>query len=228
MTVFFQFNFVCAFIVIVLFNLFIFSCSNEFCSKTDGTCSNEFNENLGKNKYQDDFASKIISKINFAESNYKNCPYSNCSCFFKTLKNDLKPFKNGITREMIDSIRSRGTTYIIYEKRLYRDKDCLFPSRCSGIEYFIKKIISHLKNTELIINTRDWPQISRHFKLFGPVFSFSKTQDYLDIMYPAWSFWEGGPAIKTYPTGLGRWDLHRKKLSEESSKWPWNKKKSIG
>ena len=27
-------------------------------------------------------------------------------------------------------------------------------------------------------------------------------------MYPAWTFWEGGPAVwPIYPTGLGRWDL---------------------
>ena len=28
-----------------------------------------------------------------------------------------------------------------------------------------------------------------------PVFSFSKTSEYWDIMYPAWTFWEGGPAL---------------------------------
>ena len=28
-----------------------------------------------------------------------------------------------------------------------------------------------------------------------------------DIMYPAWTFWEGGPAVwPIYPNGLGRWD----------------------
>ena len=26
-------------------------------------------------------------------------------------------------------------------------------------------------------------------------------------MYPAWTFWEGGPAVwPIYPNGLGRWD----------------------
>ncbi len=29
-------------------------------------------------------------------------------------------------------------------------------------------------------------------------------------MYPAWTFWEGGPAVwPIYPTGLGRWDQQR-------------------
>ena len=35
-----------------------------------------------------------------------------------------------------------------------------------------------------------------------PVFSFSKTQYYYDIFFPAWTFWAGGPAIKHHPTGI--------------------------
>lgn len=46
-------------------------------------------------------------------------------------------------------------------------------------------------------------------------------------MYPAWSFWEGGPAIKIYPTGLGRWDLHRKKLISISKDIKWEEKKKV-
>ena len=35
-----------------------------------------------------------------------------------------------------------------------------------------------------------------------------QTPNEKDIMYPAWTFWEGGPAVwPIYPTGLGRWDL---------------------
>lgn len=34
-------------------------------------------------------------------------------------------------------------------------------------------------------------------------------------MYPAWTFWEGGPAVwPIYPTGLGRWDLMRDDLKK--------------
>lgn len=54
-----------------------------------------------------------------------------------------------------------------------------------------------------------------------------QTKDYLDITYPAWTFWEGGPAISIYPTGLGRWDKFRKSIQEEAEKWPWSKKKEI-
>lgn len=46
-------------------------------------------------------------------------------------------------------------------------------------------------------------------------------------MYPAWSFWAGGPAISLYPTGLGRWDQHRKSINDASHNWPWSEKKSI-
>lgn len=47
-------------------------------------------------------------------------------------------------------------------------------------------------------------------------------------MYPAWSFWAGGPAISLYPTGLGRWDQHRQSINEASYTWPWEEKRSIG
>lgn len=57
---------------------------------------------------------------------------------------------------------------------------------------------------------------------------YFQTDEYYDIMYPTWAFWEGGPAIKLYPTGLGRWDLHRELLKEAGEKWPWDKKKNLG
>lgn len=80
----------------------------------------------------------------------------------------------------------------------------MFPARCSGIEHFLLEILPKLPDMELVINTRDWPQIHKGYGLFGPVFSFSKTAEYNDIMYPAWAFWEGGPAISLYPTGIGK------------------------
>lgn len=80
----------------------------------------------------------------------------------------------------------------------------MFPARCSGIEYYLLKLVSKLPNMEFIVNTRDWPQIHKNYGVFGPVFSFSKTQLYYDIMYPAWAFWEGGPAIGLYPKGIGK------------------------
>jgi EGF-domain serine glucosyl/xylosyltransferase len=149
-----------------------------------------------------------------------------CSCYTDVLKQDLAPFKrDGITKDMFDAGRDRGTKYQVINHRLYRQKICTFPSRCSGVEYFIKQHLPELPNMEMIINCRDWPQINKNWGTpKAPVLSFSKTADYLDIMYPTWGFWEGGPAISLYPTGLGRWDKHRVTLKKAAEKHPWTKK----
>lgn len=127
---------------------------------------------------------------------------------------------------MIDSVRTRGTNYQIVSNKLYRQKDCNFPSRCSGVEHFIKKVLAtvNLPDMDLVINVRDYPQVLPHYGPQGPVLSFSKTKEYRDIMYPAWSFYEGGPAIKLFPTGLGRFDLLRQSLSKAATENPWEKK----
>ncbi|CAB0002452.1 unnamed protein product [Nesidiocoris tenuis] len=112
--------------------------------------------------------------------------------------------------------------------RVYRQKDCLFPSRCEGVDYFLNSIKEHIPNTQLVINFHDWPQVNKHFNQLLPVFSFSKTDEFFDIMYPAWSFWKGGPALSLYPKGIGRWDEFYEKLVQKSKIWTWNKKKDLG
>jgi len=54
---------------------------------------------------------------------------------------------------------------------------------------------------------------------YTPLFSFSRTHlDHADIMYPAWTFWAGGPAVwPIEPTGLGRWDIKRDNLAKRSA-----------
>lgn len=51
-----------------------------------------------------------------------------------------------------------------------------------------------------------------------------QTSEFYDITYPAWTFWEGGPAISLYPKGLGRWDLHRSSISKAAEETPWTEK----
>lgn len=102
----------------------------------------------------------------------------------------------------------------------------MFPSRCAGVEYFILKILDKLPDMDFVINTRDYPQVNKLFGDLKPVFSFSKTEEYADITYPAWTFWEGGPAISLYPRGLGRWDIMRKEISESAKIWPWDEKEN--
>lgn len=94
----------------------------------------------------------------------------------------------------------------------------MFPSRCAGVEHFLLEAAPDLPDMEFILNTRDWPQIHRNYGFFGPVFSFSKTPEYNDIMYPAWAFWEGGPAISLYPKGIGKHSVHKNSTKQKDQK----------
>lgn len=67
---------------------------------------------------------------------------------------------------MIDNIHQYGTKYQIINNKIYRDPKCLFPSRCSGIEYFLKENIRKIPDLEMIVNCRDWPQINHAYVNF--------------------------------------------------------------
>ncbi|XP_016407514.1 protein O-glucosyltransferase 1-like [Sinocyclocheilus rhinocerous] len=168
----------------------------------------------------------FIRKITEATNNYQPCSQENCSCHLSVLKDDLRPFKNGMSEGlMADTVhRGVGTHYQIIGNKLYREQSCMFPARCSGVEHFILKVVNRLPDLEVVINVRDYPQVPGWVQPVLPVLSFSKTADYQDIMYPAWTFWEGGPAVwPIYPTGLGRWDLMRDDLKTSAARWPWKK-----
>ncbi|KAF4797926.1 Protein O-glucosyltransferase 1 [Turdus rufiventris] len=161
----------------------------------------------------------ITGQIKRAVEAYEPCVKENCSCHQSVWKQDLAPFRGGISKETMSDVVSRklGTHYQIIKNKLYREQDCMFPARCSGVEHFILGIIHRLPDMEMVINVRDYPQVPKWMKPIIPVFSFSKTSEYNDIMYPAWTFWEGGPAVwPIYPTGLGRWDLMREDLRRTS------------
>nr|XP_058920738.1 protein O-glucosyltransferase 1 isoform X3 [Kogia breviceps] len=70
--------------------------------------------------------------------------------------------------------RKLGTHYQIIKNRLYRENDCMFPSRCSGVEHFILEVIGRLPDMEMVINVRDYPQVPKWMEPAIPVFSFSK------------------------------------------------------
>ncbi|KAJ0181248.1 hypothetical protein K1T71_003333 [Dendrolimus kikuchii] len=197
---------------------------SEFCTSENTPCSENHN------KYSKDlnaWTADITNKINKAKENYIPCKSTNCSCHKSVIDHDLKPFTDGITKELFTLARNKGTKYQIIDGQLYRERDCHFPARCVGIEHYLKTISPKMPNMELAINTRDWPQFNQawgHPK--APILSFSKTKDYYDIMYPTWSFWEGGPAISLYPTGIGRWDKHRISIAAAAENWPWEKKET--
>lgn len=209
----------------------------KFLATVSGSVNDEFgvdeekdqNDPAYKYKMRDSWK-EYLKKINESISSYKDCSNVNCGCYSSVIDNDLKMWtdKGGIEKSDFDKAKTetRGTHYQIINHKLYRQNDCMFESRCNGVEHFILKIIDKLPDMELIINVHDYPQAPR-WAGFVPVFSFSKTSHERDIMYPAWTFWEGGPAVwPIYPTGLGRWDLMREELAIKAKTFPWKKKES--
>lgn len=172
-----------------------------------------------------------LDKVARDVQEYDPCGPHNCSCHLSVLENDLNPFRGGLSEELMAATiqRGLGTHYQIIGHKLYREQNCMFPARCSGVEHFILQVIDRLPDLEMVVNVRDYPQVPGWVQPVLPVLSFSKTADYKDIMYPAWTFWEGGPAVwPIYPTGLGRWDLMRDELKKSASQWPWKRKESKG
>lgn len=55
----------------------------------------------------------------------------------------------------------------------------MFPTRCTGVEYFLLKVIGNLSDMDLIINTRDYPQSSEYYGNAMPIFSFSKVRSFV-------------------------------------------------
>lgn len=169
-----------------------------------------------------------------AESDQGVWPYE------QVILNDLEPFNSGISKSMLNSAPDRFSVvkYQIIDGRLYRTEKCGFPSRCRGIEHFLLEILaekhSPLPDLEMIVNVADYPLVNRRAVELGavpavPVFSFSKTAAFLDVHFPAWTFWEGGPAInQIYPTGIGRWDIALETMTASASEHPWESKERIG
>ena len=126
-----------------------------------------------------------------------------------------------------------------------------FHPRCEGIEGTLLQILDEdnlagmsrrkkkktsgppIPDTEFIVNINDKPQVQIRGGAPMPMFSFSKPQGvdqkvggpFWDIMYPAWTFWGGGPFVSTEPDhGLGRWDKKRDALMTQARRLPWDKK----
>lgn len=218
---------------------FLFVCTLSLCSQTDicsldgdkTKCDEEL-KSAEKNKYKKNKQwSQYLDKIKAAVDTYTDCIQDDCSCHMRVLDADLSVWekKGRIPEEEFTKGQKRGIHYQIISHKLYREEQCNFPFRCSGVEHFILEIIEDLPNMEFLLNVQDYPQTVKHGQP-QPIFSFSKVADeHWDIMYPAWTFWEGGPAVwPIYPTGLGRWDEQRQIIPKEARKWPWEKKLTKG
>ncbi|XP_017102096.2 O-glucosyltransferase rumi [Drosophila bipectinata] len=222
----------------LVFIALLINFKGEAFADDDGLCGLEqksCGESESVDNNHDEFSFKIRRQIEKAVANYKPCSTddedSKCACHAAVIKHDLAPYKaTGVTRQMIEKAAGYGTKYKIFNHRLYRDANCMFPSRCQGIEHFLLPLIASLPNMDLVINTRDYPQLNTAWGNSGrgPIFSFSKTSEYMDVMYPAWTFWAGGPATKLHPRGIGRWDQMREKLEKRSAAIPWSQKRELG
>uniref|UniRef100_A0A8C8HC65 Glycosyl transferase CAP10 domain-containing protein n=1 Tax=Oncorhynchus tshawytscha TaxID=74940 RepID=A0A8C8HC65_ONCTS len=146
------------------------------------------------------------------------------------LNDDLRPFREGVSEElMADTLRRGvGTHYQIINGKLYREHNCMFPARCSGVEHFILQVIDR-RDVEMVVNVWDYPQVPGWVQLILPVLSFSKTANYHDIMYPAWTFWEGGPAETFVFILPDHFLCYSQTLCLRSAaQWPWKRKESKG
>ncbi|KAI6650394.1 hypothetical protein LOD99_5831 [Oopsacas minuta] len=185
----------------------------------------------------------LIEIIDFSFQNFVYHPYTwlreirqlqnssdcNDNCFQGQLEHDFLIWrqKGRIDYESFQATYKHGIHYQIINGKIYRQELCLFPSRCTGIEYFLKLFARDLPNTEFVLNVHDHPKVSKYSEPI-PLFSFSKSNREIDILYPAWSFWAGGPSIQTEPSGLGRWDLKIGSIRESAFRTPWADKKNVG
>ncbi|XP_028967611.1 O-glucosyltransferase rumi homolog [Galendromus occidentalis] len=203
-----------------VFHLMLSIVQYECASETHTESSSNLYRSLDRNLEPSDDNATLLCKIS---------EKTGCSlCHYRQIRRDLKPFSEGISREDLNRAAKFGVRYQIIQGRVFRQKECMFPFRCSGIEHFLLRLAPKLPDLEFIVNVRDYPQspVGRE-KL--PVFSFSKVpKNYYDILYPAWTFWEGGPAISIYPRGIGRWDIRSKSLIAESERVPWDAKVDRG
>uniref|UniRef100_F1L8N4 CAP10 family protein CPIJ013394 n=1 Tax=Ascaris suum TaxID=6253 RepID=F1L8N4_ASCSU len=176
--------------------------------------------------HYDEYTNRWIREIEEAERNYRSCDINNCTCFQSQIENDLSPFQNGIDESMLLAASAHGVRYQLIGGRLFRQPQCPFEARCEGVEYFLVHLADSLPNTEFVLNVHDHPQMRSDDSPL-PVFSFSKDMNHIDILYPAWSFWSGGPAISLYPTGIGRWNETSVKITKAAKRIEWAHRKPI-
>ena len=107
------------------------------------------------------------AEITAAEAAYRPCqgggPGECSDCHHSQIQADLENWADrGVSRPMVEAAAGRGraTRYQVLGGKLYRSKDCMFPFRCQGLEHFLHQLAPGLPDTEFVINTRDWPQVT--------------------------------------------------------------------
>eukprot|EP00095_Tigriopus_kingsejongensis_P001991 maker-scaffold1340_size46339-snap-gene-0.9 protein:Tk01991 transcript:maker-scaffold1340_size46339-snap-gene-0.9-mRNA-1 annotation:"o-glucosyltransferase rumi homolog" len=219
--------------LVALIGVHIVFCDSEYCSKAIGEGEDPSCPAAPANEHWSTTPSprwaQFRAQFEQAQADYEPC--SGCACYTSLMTQDLGQFPSigASDIEQVLAAAKQAVHYQIIDGQVYRSRQCLFPTRCEGVDHFLQKIAPRLKkNIELVVNNHDWPFMHKQFeKRPLPLFSFSKTHDYYDITYPAWTFWAGGPALAIYPQGIGRWDLMRETLLDRAQTWPWDRKQDI-
>ena len=183
----------CAILVLLLQLAASAVAEDGFCSaaKTDTDSNCVSDETL----FPASSASELFNKVQVAGENYRQCGAGGCECYEAVIDSDLAKFPQ-VTRKMLSDAREVARHSVVYQiigGRVYRSPEkCLFPLRCRGVEHFLAKLAPKLeRDSELVVNFHDWPHISERFHSAPlPLFSFSKTDEYSDVFYPAWTFWD--------------------------------------
>ena len=190
----------------------------ETCSARSQSCS------AAADSADDKWNSGFLSVIEAAEQSFRDRTADQL-CFQSQVEHDLSPWiQTGITPAALSEAKGHGMLYQVIDGQLFRQEKCLFPARCEGVDHFLKKICSNISNTEFVVNFHDYAQIPKSSRYTPdvplPVFSFSKSsEEHSDILYPAWSFFSGGPAIDLYPRGIGNWDRFRHSIARSAGDW---------
>ncbi|KAL9900347.1 O-glucosyltransferase rumi-like [Glossina fuscipes fuscipes] len=112
-------------------------------------------------------------------------------CHQNVIDSDLGIFqKNGITHNTLDEATKYGRRCKIYNRRLYRESNCMFASRCEGIPHFILKLLPELPDMDFVINTRGWPQVplKQYFQEFRYSCFFQELSVYFRLTEFPWVF----------------------------------------
>jgi len=149
--------------------------------------------------------------------------------YFDGLAHDqLAPWRErGISRADLAEARRitpRSVRYQIIDGAIHRDRSCYIEPRCQGIEHFLRAVAADVPNLDLVVNVQDPPftRVDRPI----PLLSFSRIPTrHADILYPAWAFWEGGPAVSVISTW--RWDVMRAELLAAAAATQWKAKTPV-
>ncbi len=215
---------------IILFLILLYFANCEDIIVNSDSTKDDTNINTNKRDW-----SELRNKVILALDSHNDCGKS---CYHGQIERDLKAWEGKFNYELFQANKENYTYYQLIDNHLYRGGKCIFTMRCEGIEYFITGLIKEklkknpnakLPNMEWLMNVHDYPKISHMGqKKAPPLFSFSRTPYYKDIMYPAWAFWKGGPCLaKVERQCLGRWDLKRKYMLAEENHIKFEDKKDI-